>query len=642
MQRKELLKRSSIRYAEYYGMVEVQDALYRDSAGKKIFTDLISVISSEANIKMAYRNLKTNDGSSTPGVDGKTFDDLGSMSEGSLVKCVQDKILNYQPKAVRRVYIPKPNGKMRPLGIPTVIDRIVQQSVLQVMEPICEAKFYRHSYGFRPNRSTKNAVAVCYKLAQVDGFHYVVDVDIKGFFDNVDHGKLLKQIWTLGIRDKRLISLIGKMLKAPIEENGERTVPDKGTPQGGVLSPLLANIVLNELDWWVASQWEEMPVRHPTKSDIYQNSNGSLNKGNLYKKLRQTRLKECHIVRYADDFKIFCRTYAEAVRLKCAVEQWLKDRLKLETSPEKSRITNLTKGYSEFLGIQFKLHRKGKRWAIKSHMTEKAITNQQKKLKNAIAKACKSHESEQSQHDDIIRYNQAVIGMHQYYCMTTMINEDVHRLFPSIDITMKTRLNSRADLSKDKPPTLKGAMDEYFYQKYGESEQVRYINGMIVVPVAYCRTQNPMFHRSEINRYTAKGRELIHRMLAKEEYGETLYQLSRTKDAVHSIEFCDNRLSRFVAARGKCELSKVPLAFEDVECIHLNPPSQGGKDEYTNLRIVHKDVRHLIYETDVKIIKSLIDRYELRAPAKIAKLNKWRAKAGLAPINLITINQTLK
>ena len=94
-----------------------------------------------------------------------------------------------------------------------------------------KAKFYRHSYGFRPNRSTKNAVAVCYKLAQVDGFHYVVDVDIKGFFDNVDHGKLLKQIWTLGIRDKRLISLIGKMLKAPIEENGVRTVPDKGTPQ---------------------------------------------------------------------------------------------------------------------------------------------------------------------------------------------------------------------------------------------------------------------------------------------------------------------------------------------------------------------------------------------------------------------------
>ena len=239
MQRKELLKKSAIRYAEYYGMAEVQDALYADSASEKIFTNLISIIGSDANIKMAYRNLKSNKGSSTPGVDGKTFKDLAEMSEEALVQCVRNKILNYQPKAVRRVYIPKPNGKMRPLGIPTVLDRIVQQSVLQVMEPICEAKFYRHSYGFRPNRSTKNAVAVCYKLAQVDGFHYVVDVDIKGFFDNVDHGKLLKQIWTMGIRDKRLISLIGKMLKAPIEENGVRTVPDKGTPQGGVLSPLL-------------------------------------------------------------------------------------------------------------------------------------------------------------------------------------------------------------------------------------------------------------------------------------------------------------------------------------------------------------------------------------------------------------------
>ncbi len=245
-------------------------------------------------------------------------------------------------------------------------------------------------------------------------------------------------------------------------------------------------------------------------------------------------------------------------------------------------------------------------------MTDKAINSQRVKLKNAMAQACKSHESEQSQHDDLIRYNQAVIGMHQYYNMATMINADVHRLFPSIDITMKTRLNSRADLSKEKPPTLKGAMDEYFYQKYGESKQVRYINGMIVVPVAYCRTQNPMFYRVDTNRYTPQGRERIHRMLAKSEYGETLLKLSRDNDTNHSIEFCDNRLSRFVASKGKCELSKVSLAFEDVECIYLNPPSQGGTDEYANLRIVHKDIKSLIYSNDVKIIKSLIDLFDCR------------------------------
>ena len=373
--------------------------------------------------------------------------------------------------------------------------------------------------------------------------------------------------------------------------------------------------MLNELDWWIASQWEEMPAKHPLKSDIYMNKNGTPNKGNLYKKLRQSRLKECHIVRYADDFKIFCRSYSDASKLKHAVEQWLMDRLKLETSPDKSRITNLTKGYSDFLGIKFKLYKKGKKWSIKSHMTDKAINSQRVKLKNAMAQACKSHESEQSQHDDLIRYNQAVIGMHQYYNMATMINADVHRLFPSIDITMKTRLNSQADLSKEKPPTLKGAMDEYFYQKYGESKQVRYINGMIVVPVAYCRTQNPMFYRVDTNRYTPLGRERIHRMLAKSEYGETLLKLSRDNDTNHSIEFCDNRLSRFVASKGKCELSKVSLAFEDVECIYLNPPSQGGTDEYANLRIVHKDIKSLtVGVTACKVLSKL--GYSLRVSVR--------------------------
>ena len=237
MQRKEKLKRSSLCYAEYYNMTQIQDSLFQQSKSGRVFTDLIRIIASEQNIKLAYRNLKNNKGSNTAGVDGKNFEGLKKMSEEALVNRVRDKILNYQPKAVRRVYIPKANGKQRPLGIPTVLDRIVQQCVLQVMEPICEAKFYRNSYGFRPNRNCKQAVAVCYKLAQVSGFHYVVDIDIKGFFDNVDHGKLLKQIWTLGIQDKCLLSLISKMLKAPIEENGTRRIPEKGTPQGGIESP---------------------------------------------------------------------------------------------------------------------------------------------------------------------------------------------------------------------------------------------------------------------------------------------------------------------------------------------------------------------------------------------------------------------
>ena len=217
---------------------------------------------------------------------------------------------------------------------------MVQQAILQVLDPICEAKFFDRSNGFRPNRSAENAIAQCMKLIQMQHMYFVVDVDIKGFFDNVNHTKLIRQIWTLGIRDKKLICVIKAMLKAPIVmPDGTTVYPEKGTPQGGILSPLLANIVLNELDWWVYSQWEGMPTKHYYPG--YKHENGSESRAHVYRALRSTKLKEMYIVRYADDFKIFCRTRGDANKIFRAVEQWLKTRLKLDISPDKSKIVNL-------------------------------------------------------------------------------------------------------------------------------------------------------------------------------------------------------------------------------------------------------------------------------------------------------------
>ena len=637
MRRKEVLKRNSLRHAEYYNMVEIQDRLFQESKDGKVFIDLISIIASEQNIKLAYRNLKTNKGSNTAGVDGITFDDLKKMSEESIINRVRDKILNYQPKAVRRVYIPKTNGKMRPLGIPTVLDRIVQQCVLQVMEPVCEAKFHRYSYGFRPNRNCKQAVAMCYKMAQLNGYHYVVDVDIKGFFDNVNHGKLLKQIWALGIQDKNLLSLISKMLKAPIEENGKRTITDKGTPQGGVLSPLLANIVLNEFDWWIDSQWANMIIQNPSLSDSYV-VNGIDYRGYGYKKLRKSELKEVFSVRYADDFKLFCKTYDHAVRFKKATEMWLKERLQLESSEEKSKVTNLKKDYSEFLGIKFKVYLKGKKWRIKSHMTDKAIQTQKKILKQHMVNACKDYGNKQIQHIMIIKYNQAVVGVHEYYSMATMINEDVHKLFPSLDKTMKTQIRKCCKLSKQKPPNLHGGMDTFFYERYKKSKQVWYINNFILVPVAYCKHNSPMCHRPRINQYTPEGRTEIHKMLNKETYSEALYELSQSMNPFRSIEYSDNRLSRFVAVKGKCEITGALLKADEVHCHHWKPTSLGGTDEYSNLRIVHENVHKLIHATTKETINKYIDLTGCNDCYKLVKLNKWRIIAELEPILLTELN----
>ena len=181
-------KKQKLRNAEYYNLQETFDTLFADSKGGKRFIKLMPIILSEQNICLAYRNLKKNSGSKTAGTDKKTIKSLETWTEFDLVQYVRKRLKWYVPQPVRRVEIPKDNGKIRPLGIPTITDRLIQQCILQVLEPICEAKFHDRSFGFRPNRSQENAVAVAYALAQRQNLHYVVDLDIKGFFDNVNHG----------------------------------------------------------------------------------------------------------------------------------------------------------------------------------------------------------------------------------------------------------------------------------------------------------------------------------------------------------------------------------------------------------------------------------------------------------------------
>jgi group II intron reverse transcriptase/maturase len=227
-------KKQKLRNNEYYCIQKIQDKLYKYSQKGYDFKNLMEHITSRKNILLAYRNIKRNTGSKTRGTNNTTIEDLEEWTTQELVEYVRSRLEYYQPQPVRRVYIPKPDGRKRPLGIPTMEDRLIQQCIKQVLEPICEAKFYNHSYGFRPNRSTKNAIARISSLINISKLHYSVDIDIAGFFDNVDHSKLKKQIWSMGIKDKKLISILGELLKAEIEGEG---IPNKGTPQGERNSP---------------------------------------------------------------------------------------------------------------------------------------------------------------------------------------------------------------------------------------------------------------------------------------------------------------------------------------------------------------------------------------------------------------------
>ena len=321
------------RNAERYDAKETGYRLYEESQMGKSFEHLMPYIVSDQNIILAFRNICKNKGSKTPGTDGKTIANIQSLPVETVIKTVRNKLSFYQPKKVRRVEIPKANGKTRPLGIPSIWDRLIQQCILQVLEPICDAKFHERNNGFRPYRSTQNAIAQCYKMIQLQNLHFVVDVDIVSFFDNINHTKLIQQLWGLGIQDRKLIMIIKQMLTAEILFKDIVISPETGTPQGGILSPLLANVVLNELDWWIANQWEFFKVKEG-KSGLEMpryNKDGELlvvDMSNKWKKMRKSSdLKEMYIVRYADDFRIFCRTKTDAEKTKIAITQWLSERL---------------------------------------------------------------------------------------------------------------------------------------------------------------------------------------------------------------------------------------------------------------------------------------------------------------------------
>ena len=571
-------------------MQDIQDRLYMQSSKGTKFTHLMEIITSEKNILLAYRNIKKNSGSNTKGVDGKNISHLANLEPDTLIKLVQNKLKNYFPNKVRRVEIPKDNGKTRPLGIPTIMDRLIQQCILQVLEPICEAKFHKHSYGFRPLRSTKHAISRAYFLTQQNNLHYVVDVDIKGFFDNINHGKLLKQLWTLGIRDKSLIAVISKMLKAEIENIG---IPDKGTPQGGILSPLLANVVLNEFDWWISSQWENMPTeRQYALARGYETAK--------IRALKTTNLKEVYIVRYADDFKLFCRNHQDAVKLFEASKQWLKNRLHLEVSKEKSKIVNLRKNYSYFLGIKFKVHKKGKKkdkntkWVVKSHIQEKALNKIKENVKKHITNIQKPKEN---LNQSIDLYNSFVIGIHNYYSCATNCNIDMAKLSNQTRTKIFVRLKSRRVNKTDKLP-------DYIKKVYGKSEMLRMLGEKAILPLSYIQHKKLM-NFNQANIYNPIEREAIHLTQKVADYKVIKYLIENPIQG-QSTEYNDNRISLYIGQLGKCEITKEELDVGNMECHHLIPRNKGGLDNYDNLVLITREAHKLIHSTQQETINKYL------------------------------------
>lgn len=306
----------------------------------------------EVTIVTAVHNIKSNKGSKTAGVDEIKMDSYLQMPKQELIDLIQRKFHKYQPKPARRVYIPKSNGKQRPLGIPSAIDRVVQECMRIVLEPICEAQFYPHSYGFRPYRAQKHAIRDIVNVINAgcrspDQPVWAVEGDIKGCFDNINHRLLLQKLWRMGIHDKRVLSIIKAMLKAGYIESGIYYATTIGSPQGSILSPLLSNVYLNDFDWYIGRSYME-PHRQ------------CKHKCNDTRRLKWSGITPKYNYRFADDWVILTSTQAEALRLKRQLTKYFRYRMKLDLSQEKIYVTDLRTDGIHFLGFVVKAERKRK------------------------------------------------------------------------------------------------------------------------------------------------------------------------------------------------------------------------------------------------------------------------------------------
>lgn len=594
---------SQIETIRKFGLTEKLDQLYANSKNgdnaKRIYSDIVS----EPNLLMAIHNIKTNDGANTPGYDGRTITWYLNQPTDQILRQLKNRLENYKPGAVIRVYIDKNDGDKRPLGIPTIEDRILQQAIKQILEPWCEARFHPHSYGFRPLRSAHHALSRVVTLVNIAKMYYTVDIDLKGFFDNVSHNKLNKALWNIGIRDKKVLSIINKMLKSEIVGEG---VMDKVVPQGGVLSPLLSNIILNQLDWWVSTQWEDLPV-----------------KDKRYVHRKRTNLKSGYIVRYADDFKIMCRSYEHAIRWYHAVSKWLREYLDLPINEEKSSVTNLKRKATEFLGFSIKAVKKGTSrygYVAETHITDKNKKRIQRELRMSI----KHIQYNSFTNKTSVQYNIKVMGVKRYFQYATHVYLDLDEVAQSTYRTIKVRLRDRREVVTFK--TLDPGYKKH-HPGVRANTKVSTVAGTPLHIIQAVHHKNPMNFTQSKTLYTKQGRKLLNEKLTTLPIEWVTELVNKSNYTKATVEFINNRISHYIADNGKCYVTGRILTPSELHCHHKTPKKLGGGDEYRNLCLVHKTIHKLIHGTTRELITQWLAEMRI-SDDQLKKLNHLRQLAG--------------
>lgn len=555
-------------------LYKLQDKLYEqakdgfDSNDIKEFKNLMKFIKTPVVLELALKNISQNHGANTPGPDGKTCKDYLKMNRNEYIRQFQKDLEWYEAGQVKRVEIPKANGKLRPLGIPNVRDRIIQEAVRMIVEPIAEAQMYEYSYGFRPFRTPGNAITYAKQCFTSTQYTWVVEGDIKGFFDNINHSIMLKSLKRIGIKDRKLLMIIKQMLKAGIFNLME--VNEIGTPQGGIISPLLANVYLNGFDHWINNQWRNKKTKETySRPDVKTFA------------LKKTNLIPMYLVRYADDWMIITDSYQHANKIKEMTKKFFAEKLKLELSDEKTLITNISKKKAKFLGVEIfsKPNNKKTSWQKYSTHTkpneEKLIgkVNDIKKDIQEIAKHTNNSKEELITRVNIV--NTKIRGLINYYNVCT----DASIVFKKMD---RRLLFASARLAYKCGGKLIPAKETInlpsVHSKYSQKINAIEYKGSWVGITSLCFLKfERKIRKLDENRYTVEGRKIRAdrqqkrpiQLRAEELLTDTMIEFGEMHDDIHNVEYYMNRINTYIRDHGKCRCCQ-NVIYRNVRIHHIN------------------------------------------------------------------------
>ncbi|MHA2066488.1 MAG: group II intron reverse transcriptase/maturase [Candidatus Thorarchaeota archaeon] len=519
-------------------------ALKAESMPNKRIWGLFPLICQREWMMQAMWNVLHNKGAETAGVDGAVkviyYDaktrNLTPKAIGRIEEICQSlKEDDYHPQPARRVYIPKANGRMRPIGISTLDDRIVQEAIRMAIEPIYESDFLNCSYGFRPNRCTMDAIAVCYqRINPTQKYYWAIEGDIKGCFDTVDH-KILMKLLRNRIADRKLTDTIYKFLKAGYQVDGVMHKPNVGTPQGSVLSPLMANVYLHEFDKWWSRNYD---------LDV-----------NAKSARRRRHQGNFILTRYADDFIILSNGTKQATEnMKERVARFLEDELKLELSQEKTAITHATEGF-DFLGFHIRKYRNMRGVLIKPSK------DSVQRVKGRIGNYLNRKKHEYAVVNVIRALNPVIRGWANYY---RFVNS--YRTLDDLDLFLNKKF-------------LKWYRGKYqLPRRRGTMEGLKWINKN--EPFHLCQ-----FTETKVKRYKWKRKvnpyiEMsVRRMTDSPSLKASWYGNAKQN--------ADLRLQCFQRDKGVCQICLRPKT--NIVAHHVIPVSKGGEDTLDNMATLCED-----------------------------------------------------